>query len=106
MLHTLCCEEEDFQRARTEWERCAAEEPVFDEAVWFRDLDEPAIAQYVASGEGRDKAGSYAIQGTGAFIVARIDGSHSNVIGLPLCEVVTALQRHQLLPALPIDVSS
>ena len=74
--------------------------------VWFRDLDEPAIAQYVASGEGRDKAGSYAIQGTGAFIVARIDGSHSNVIGLPLCEVVTALQRHQLLPALPIDVSS
>ena len=39
MLHTLCCEEEDFQRARTEWERCAAEESVFDEAVWFRDLD-------------------------------------------------------------------
>lgn len=70
--------------------------------VWFRELDTNQIARYIACGEGRDKAGSYAIQGVGAFIVERIEGSHSNVIGLPLCEVVAALQRLELLGACPV----
>jgi septum formation protein len=65
--------------------------------VWFRALTGAQIDGYVATGEGRDKAGAYAIQGIGAGIVARIDGSHTNVIGLPLSEVVTALERLGLL---------
>jgi len=69
--------------------------------VWFRALDELLIARYVASGEGRDKAGAYAIQGIGGQLVARIDGSYSNVVGLPVDEVISSLQRAQLL-ACPI----
>jgi septum formation protein len=52
--------------------------------VWFRDLDEPEIRAYVASGEPMDKAGAYAIQGIASRFVTRIDGSYSNVVGLPV----------------------
>lgn len=61
--------------------------------VELRALDEARIERYIRSGEGRDKAGAYAIQGIGAMLVRRIDGSWSNVVGLPLCEVVLALER-------------
>jgi septum formation protein len=61
--------------------------------VTFRALDEDEIAAYAASGEGRDKAGAYAVQGLGAAFVSRIEGSYSNVVGLPACEVVVALRR-------------
>ncbi|MFO0592258.1 MAG: Maf family protein [Polyangiaceae bacterium] len=70
--------------------------------VWFRSLDEAEIAAYAATGEGLDKAGAYAIQGIGAFAVERIEGSYSNVVGLPACEVVLALRRAGLLAAFPI----
>ena len=65
--------------------------------VRFRPLDERAIERYVASGEGEDKAGSYAVQGFGAGLIERIDGSFSNVIGLPLVEVGRALEEAGLL---------
>lgn len=61
--------------------------------VTFRALDAAAIARYVASGEGRDKAGSYAIQGLGAGIVAAIDGCYSNVVGLSAPRTLLALQQ-------------
>jgi septum formation protein len=60
-------------------------------AVLFRDLSEEEIAAYVATGDPLDKAGAYAIQNGAAAMVRRIDGSYSNVVGLPLCEVVEAL---------------
>lgn len=60
--------------------------------VWFRPLNAEQIARYVATGEGGDKAGGYGIQGVGAMLVARIDGSYTNVVGLPLAEVVVALE--------------
>lgn len=69
--------------------------------VWFRDLSEDEIVSYAATGEGKDKAGAYAIQGIGAFAVARIEGSYSNVVGLPACEVVAALRGAGLLPRFP-----
>jgi septum formation protein len=56
------------------------------------DLSEQAIADYVASGEWRGKAGAYAIQGIGAAIVREVRGSVTNVIGLPLVEVLEALR--------------
>src|SRR6266851_3437912 len=53
-------------------------------AVEFAPLSDEHIAWYVASGEGRDKAGAYAIQGLASRFIPRIDGSYSNVVGLPL----------------------
>lgn len=52
--------------------------------VVFRDLDRAEIDRYLASGEWRERAGGYAIQGLGATLVERIDGDISNVIGLPV----------------------
>ncbi len=62
-------------------------------AVRFKELTEAEIAGYIATGEPLDKAGAYAIQGLGAFMVLGIEGSYSNVVGLPLCEVVEVLER-------------
>ncbi|WP_394827481.1 Maf family protein [Pendulispora albinea] len=62
--------------------------------VTFRALSDEEIRDYAASGEGADKAGAYAVQGFGASFVSRIDGNYSNVVGLPACELVVALQRH------------
>ena len=56
-------------------------------------LDDDAIADYVASGEWRGKAGAYAIQGIGAALVRAVHGSVTNVIGLPLVEVLAALRE-------------
>lgn len=52
--------------------------------VTFRDLDESLIERYLASGEWRDRAGAYAIQGLGSTLVKGLEGDFSNVVGLPL----------------------
>lgn len=56
--------------------------------VRLRDLGDDEITAYVATGEPFDKAGGYGIQGAGGMFVERIDGSDSNVVGLPLATVV------------------
>ncbi len=61
--------------------------------VFFRTLSEEEIQAYVASGEGKDKAGAYAIQGLGALFVVKIEGCYFNVVGLPLSAVYQGL-RH------------
>lgn len=61
--------------------------------VAFRDLDDREIAWYVATGEPDDKAGAYGLQGAGAVLVHELQGSDTNVIGLPLALVV-GLARH------------
>jgi septum formation protein len=65
--------------------------------VVFRVLAAEEIASYVASGEPLDRAGSYAIQGEGAHVVDRVEGSYTNVIGLPLPEIAGWLRAWQLL---------
>lgn len=60
-------------------------------AVEFALLNDADIAWYVASGEGRDKAGGYAIQGLASRFIPRIEGSYSNVVGLPMASVASLL---------------
>ena len=66
--------------------------------VTFRALTADQVRSYAASEEGLDKAGAYAIQGRGAGLVARIEGSYSSVVGLPAAEVLIALERLGLWP--------
>lgn len=61
--------------------------------VSVRALDPREIAWYVGTGEPDDKAGAYGLQGAGAVLVDRIDGSDTNVIGLPLALTVTLARR-------------
>lgn len=63
-------------------------------SVTFRALSEREIADYIASGEPMDKAGAYAIQGGAAKMVRKVEGSYSNVVGLPLCEVIEELEKN------------
>ena len=60
--------------------------------VTFRILSEADIAAYLQAGEHRDKAGAYGIQGAAAVLVSRIEGSLTNVIGLPIDDVVAAVR--------------
>jgi len=61
--------------------------------VFFKELTSREIEGYIATQEPFDKAGSYAIQGIGSFMVPKIEGSYTNVVGLPLCEVIAALEE-------------
>jgi septum formation protein len=61
--------------------------------VKFRVLESAEIAAYWDTGEPCDKAGAYAIQGLAGAFVERIDGSYSNVVGLPLMETLELLTR-------------
>lgn len=66
---------------------------VITSSVTFVELDPPMVDWYVARGESADKAGGYALQGAGAALVRTVDGSVSNVIGLPLAEALAMLRR-------------
>jgi septum formation protein len=69
--------------------------------VTMRKASSAEVRAYAASGEGLDKAGAYAVQGLGAFLVSRLEGSFSNVVGLPACEVVEELTKVGLLLDFP-----
>ena len=59
--------------------------------VRFKRLSDAEIDWYIETGEPFDKAGAYAIQGLGTFLVRGINGSYTNVVGLPVCEVIETL---------------
>ena len=61
--------------------------------VRIKALSPAEISSYVRSGEPMDKAGGYAAQGIGSYMVERIEGSYANVVGLPIAEVVSALEQ-------------
>ena len=65
---------------------------VVETRVRFKRLARQEIEAYIASGEWRDKAGGYAIQGVAGCFVQKLSGSYTNVVGLPLTEVVAMLQ--------------
>lgn len=71
---------------------CVREGLVSSEVVMI-DAGAAVLADYVASGEWRGKAGAYALQGIGAALVSQVRGSVTNVIGLPLAEVIAALRE-------------
>jgi septum formation protein len=73
------------------WSRVA----VAATSVWFAPMTAGDIDAYVASGEPMDKAGAYAIQGRAARYVTRIEGSYSNVVGLPVALVEALLAEYQ-----------
>jgi len=69
--------------------------------VRFKPLSKIEIEAYLSHGESMDKAGSYAIQSVGAYLVESIAGSYTNVVGLPLCQVVQMMEEmgaHEVLP--------
>lgn len=65
--------------------------------VHFKRLTTAEIEWYIRTGEPFDKAGAYAIQGFGGFLVKVIHGSYANVVGLPICEVVDHLLRSGII---------
>jgi septum formation protein len=69
--------------------------------VNVRALGDQEIEAYIATGEPFGKAGSYAIQGIGAFMIVDIAGSYTNVVGLPICALVQALIRTGALDQFP-----
>jgi septum formation protein len=80
--------------------RRGAETPVRDyaaTAVWFAALTGREIEEYAAGGEPMDKAGAYAVQGLASRFIPRIDGSYSNVVGLPVA-CLDELLRSLLAP--------
>jgi septum formation protein len=69
--------------------------------VRLRSASPAEVLAYAQTGEGLDKAGAYAAQGIGSFLVEGVTGSYSNVVGLPACELVSDLTRLGLLPEFP-----
>ncbi|MBA3034965.1 MAG: septum formation inhibitor Maf [Desulfobacterium sp.] len=80
---------------------CKAKERSFSESiitkVLFKDLSEDEIEWYIHTKEPFDKAGGYAIQGLGTFLVKSISGSYTNVVGLPVCEVIEFLIKERII---------
>lgn len=70
--------------------------------VRFKRLTKEEISAYAATGEPMGKAGAYAIQGIGAFLVEGIFGSYTNVVGLPVCALVNALLSLGALKTFPL----
>jgi len=89
LVHTGFC-------LKNKIERVSVSRVVTTEVKFFHFSREIAAA-YVATGEPLDKAGAYGIQGRGGFLVEKINGSYSNVVGLPLFEVIQELLNFKVV---------
>jgi septum formation protein len=74
---------------------------VVETRVWFRPASREELERYVAAGESRDKAGAYGVQGLASGFVTRLEGSYTNVVGLPAAEVVSLLVEYGALDQWP-----
>lgn len=86
--YTLACGGKSFELTRTSVT-----------TVYFHAFSETVINAYVQTGEPLDKAGGYGIQGVGSFLVKEISGSYSNVVGLPIGELVMDLLKNKVVRA-------
>jgi septum formation protein len=81
--------------------RCKSRKRNFSEViktdVRFKNLTDEEIEWYIHTEEPFDKAGSYAIQGLGTFLVKSINGSYTNVVGLPVCEIIEFLIKEGVI---------
>jgi septum formation protein len=80
----------------------AAHKEAVETLVRFKALTSEEIEAYIATGECFGKAGGYAIQGIGAFLVEEIRGSYTNVVGLPICALIKALLASGALETFPL----
>jgi septum formation protein len=69
--------------------------------VKFKELSAHEVDQYLSAGESMDKAGGYAVQGVGSYLVEYLRGSYTNVVGLPLCQVVEMMEEMGARDVLP-----
>ena len=80
---------------------CRSQNRFFSDAVrtdvQFKKLTADEIEWYIHTKEPFDKAGAYAIQGLGTFLVKGINGSYTNVVGLPVCEVIEYLIKEKVI---------
>lgn len=80
---------------------CKATERFFsatvETKVVFKPLTKREIDWYINTGEPFDKAGGYAAQGLGTFLIRRVEGSYTSVVGLPVCEVIDYLVREGVI---------
>lgn len=74
---------------------------IVETRVWFASASRGQLERYVAAGESLDKAGAYGVQGLASGFVTRIEGSYSNVVGLPAAEVVALLLDQNALDHWP-----
>ena len=88
--YTICCDTE----------KKAITDSICTDVI-FKQLSDEEIEWYISTGEPFDKAGAYAIQGLGTFLVKRINGSYTNVVGLPVCEVIEHLIRERVVRITP-----
>ena len=74
---------------------------IVETRVWFGPASREQLERYVAAGESLDKAGAYGVQGLASGFVTRLEGSYTNVVGLPAAEVVALLMEHDALERWP-----
>jgi septum formation protein len=80
--YCICCKNAEKSFART-----------VETKVVFKPLTDSEMDWYVGTSEPFDKAGGYAAQGLGSFLIQRVEGSYTSVVGLPVCEVVDYLVK-------------
>ncbi|MBT3982238.1 MAG: septum formation protein Maf [Bacteriovoracaceae bacterium] len=62
-------------------------------SVWFDPIEDVILEQYLSTGDSLDKAGAYGIQGAGLLFISKLEGSYSNVVGLPLSDLILQLGK-------------
>ena len=100
MLERLSGRTHEVCSAVAIYQQTAGRSAVFHETsrVRFHRLSNATIENYLAKAGPLDKAGAYAAQGTGAEIIAKIQGSFTNVVGLPMEKIVTELAKFGIRP--------
>jgi septum formation protein len=82
---------------------CVADSDYVTTCVTFKSLTDEEIEAYIKTGEPFGKAGAYAIQGIGTFMIKSISGSFSNVVGLPLFAIIDSFKKHKAINSFPLS---